>query len=71
MENLVLMEALAEVAEVMRDGAQLIFSEATGNFERVPFSQLDREGRSDCSRLASTGLSTSTAGWSQLNVTGS
>jgi hypothetical protein len=45
MENLVRMEALAEVADVMRDGAQLIFSEATGNFERVPFSELDREGR--------------------------
>lgn len=45
MENLVRMEALAEVAEVMRDGAQLIFSEATGKFENVPFSELDREGR--------------------------
>jgi hypothetical protein len=45
MENLVRMEALAEVAGVMLDGAQLIFSEATGKFENVPFSQLDREGR--------------------------
>jgi hypothetical protein len=45
--NLVRMKALAEVAEVMRDGAQLIFSEATGNFERVPFSELDREGREE------------------------
>ena len=39
------MEALAEVAEVMRDGAQLIFSEATGKVENVPFSELDREGK--------------------------
>jgi hypothetical protein len=45
MEKLVRMEALAEVAEVMRDGAQLIFSEATGKVENVPFSELDREGR--------------------------
>jgi hypothetical protein len=45
MENLVLMEALAEVAGVMRDGAQLSFSEATGKIESVPFSQLDREGK--------------------------
>jgi hypothetical protein len=45
MENLVRMEALAEVAGVMRDGAQLIYSEATGNVENVPFSQLDREGK--------------------------
>jgi len=45
MENLVRMEALAEVGAVMRDGAQLIFSEATGKVEKVPFSQLDRQGK--------------------------
>ena len=45
MENLVRMEALAEVAGVMRDGSQLIFSEATGKVENVPFSRLDREGK--------------------------
>jgi hypothetical protein len=39
------MEALAEVTGVMRDGAQLIYSEATGKIENVPFSQLDREGK--------------------------
>ena len=44
-KNLVLMEALAEVTGVMRDGAQLIFSETTGKAENVPFSQLDREGK--------------------------
>ena len=45
MENLVRMEAMAEVAGVMRDGAQLVYSEATGNVENIPFSQLDREGK--------------------------
>jgi hypothetical protein len=43
--NLVRMEVLAEAAEVVRDGARLIFSEATGKVESVPFSQLDREGK--------------------------
>jgi hypothetical protein len=45
MENLVRMESLAEAAEVVRDGAQFIFSEATGKVESVPFSQLDRQGQ--------------------------
>ncbi len=45
MENLVRMEALAEVAGVMREGAQLIFSETTGEVENVPFSRLDRDGK--------------------------
>jgi hypothetical protein len=44
-KNLVLMEALAEVTGVVRDGSQLIYSEATGKIENVPFSQLDREGK--------------------------
>ena len=45
MENLVRMEALAEVAGVMSDGTQLIYSETTGKIENIPFSQLDREGK--------------------------
>jgi hypothetical protein len=45
MQNPLLVEAVAEVAVVMRDGAQLIFSEATGKVENVSFSQLDREGK--------------------------
>jgi hypothetical protein len=45
MQNPLLMQALAEVAGVMRDGAQLIFSEASGKVENVLFSQLDREGK--------------------------
>jgi len=45
MKNLLLMETLAEVAGIMRCGAQLVFTEATGKIENIPFSQLDRQGK--------------------------
>ena len=71
MENLVLMEAKAEVTAVMRDGAELSFSEETGKVENIPFSNWTAKASWDCSRMASTGPNTSTAAWSRSNLTGS
>lgn len=45
MRDLVLMEAMADVTGVMRDGAQLLFSETTGKFEHVAFADLSQPGR--------------------------